>query len=930
MKKKLIEVSLPLEAINEEAAREKSIRHGHPSTLHLWWSRKPLAACRAVLFASLVDDPSSHKDKFPTEEAQQKERERLHGLIKRLVVWKNIGDEQLYRDAYEEILKSTNSNPPPILDPFAGGGSIPLEAQRLGLKAHAGDLNPVAVLINKAMIEIPPKFAGNPPVNPESRTRLGGSSSGYKGAAGLAADVQYYGAWMKEQAEKRVGHLYPKAKLPGGSEATVIAWKWARTVKCPNPACGVKMPLVNSFELSKKKNKEAWVLPKISSDRKSFEFVVQHGKGKVPGGTVNRKGARCVCCGQPVEFPYIREEAKAGRMDSRLMAIVADGDHGREYLSPDKLHIQTADVPKPNEYPDALLPHNPRDFKTPNYGMRTFSDLFTSRQLTTLVTLSDLIGDAIAKVKQDAISAKLPDDNIGLDDGGVGACAYAEAIGVYLAFCLDKETDYSSSICTWNVSRDGLRNTFSRQAIPMIWDFAETNIFSDQSGCWDNCVEWVAECISCFTPNAQGFATQQDATQLGNQVPIVISTDPPYYDNIGYADLSDFFYIWLRRSLDKIYPNLFSTMLVPKAEELVATPYRFNGDAEKARDFFEDGMYSAFSKMRETSSPEYPLTIYYAFKQSESDEDSTNVAGTKIVSTGWESMLSALIKAGFTVTGTWPMRTERPGRTISIESNALASSIALVCRPRPENAPSISRRKFLSELKERLKEGLHYLQTGNIAPVDLQQAAIGPGMEVYSKYSEVLEADGTPMNVHEALVLINQELDAYLNAQEGGMDSDSRFCIAWYELHGLNAGKSGEADTLARAKLAHLHELVADGVLEHARGVTRLKGRNELPEKWDVSRENTVWTMVQRLCRLLEQGGGIGAAAVAMRELSTPNYENLENIKSLAYRAYLAAERQHATAEAFAYNSLVSAWPELLERMDQLKQEVPEQTKLNI
>ncbi|MCL1790894.1 MAG: DUF1156 domain-containing protein [Peptococcaceae bacterium] len=911
MKKKLIEVALPLEAINKEAAREKSIRHGHPSTLHLWWSRKPLAACRAVLFASLIDDPSGHPEQFPTEETREKERRRLFDLIEELVKWENINNEGLYAAAYEEILKSTDGNPPPVLDPFAGGGSIPLEAQRLGLEAHASDLNPVAVLINKALIEIPPRFANMAPVNPESRAGIGGTMA-CPGACGLADDVAYYGEWMKQEAFKRVGHLYPKAKLPNGGEATVIAWKWARTVKCPNPACGAEMPLVNSYWLSKKKDKEAWVLPKISDDKKSVVFEMQYGKGDVPEGTVNRRGARCVCCGQPVEFPYIRSEGRAGRMSARMMAIVSEGQGGRLYLSPDSDHIRTAHVERPKGYPDAPLPHNPRDFKTPNYGMSNYADLFTPRQLTALTAFSDLVKEAVEKAQTDAIVAGLPEDDVGLEAGGKGAQAYGEAVGVYLACAVDKLLDRSSSLCSWDTGYTKIRNTFGRQALPMVWDYAEGNPFSDSTGCWVSCVEWNVKYLQSCGFKTNCHVSQNDASKISECDKIVISTDPPYYDNIGYADLSDFFYIWLRQSLKEVYPTMFSTMLVPKSEELVATPYRFDGNAAKAKAFFENGMLKAFEKMRQTTSEDYPLTVYYAFKQSESSKDEN---GVKTASTGWESMLQALIKAGFIITGTWPMRTEMMNRSIARDSNALASSIALVCRPRPEDASTISRRAFMNELREALQIGLHNLQSGNIAPVDLSQASIGPGMEVYSKYAEVLEADGKPMDVRAALILINQELDAYFSAQEGGMDTESRFCIAWFEQFGLAAGKYGDAETMARARLANLQELVNDGVLESGRGIVRLKKRNELPEKWDSERENTVWTMVQQLCRRLETQG-MDKTAGHLLNLSVIDTSNTENIKALAYRAYITAERNGWADEALAYNSLVTSWPDLTKRMN--------------
>jgi putative DNA methylase len=914
LKKKLIEVALPLEAINAESAREKSIRHGHPSTLHLWWARRPLAACRAVLFSSLVDDPSSHPEQFPTEEEQEIERQRLFKLIERLVKWENIADESLYKEAYEEILKSTDSNPPAVLDPFAGGGSIPLEAQRLGLEAHASDLNPVAVMINKAMIEIPPKFALLPPVNPESR-RQNLNGMDWRGASGLAGDVRYYGEWMKREAFKRIGHLYPKVKVPkeqGGGEATVIAWIWARTVKCPNPACGCEMPLVHSFELSKKKGNGAFVEPIIENEY--IAYVVKRGSN-APSGTVNRRGAKCISCGSPAAFSYIREEGRQRRMGNKLMAIVAEGGNGRIYLSPDETHASTANIEKSENCPDAILPNNPRDFKTPNYGLGNFSDLFTNRQLATLTAFSDIVLEAREKILIDAVKAELRDDGIPLVDGGTAATAYAQAVGVYLAFIVDKLADYNSSICSWHSGKDLIRNTFGRQAIPMVWDYAEANPFSNSSGCFDNMLEWVSKCINNFPAIINGNAQQSDAQNDSKLRNIMLSTDPPYYDNIVYADLSDFFYIWLRRSLKDTYPKLFSTMLAPKTEELVATPYRFDGNLNEARVFFENGMMKTFKQVYGYAHEDVPVTIYYAFKQSESEGDAERLQTASI---GWESMISAVIKAGFLINGTWPMRTEMANRSISIGSNALASSIVLVCRKRPTNALSTTRRAFLNELREGLKTGLHDLQSANIAPVDLAQASIGPGMAVYSKYSEVLEADGTPMSVRNALVLINQELDAYLSAQEGNMDTNSRFCIAWFEQYGLSSGKYGDADTLARAKIAHFQELVDDGVLETARGVVRLKKRDELPEHWNSISENTVWTMVQQLCRSLETQG-LDSTASHMRNLSGVGTNNIENVKALAYRAYLVAERKGWTDEALAYNSLVTAWPDLLERMSRLK-----------
>lgn len=887
MIKKLIEVALPLEAINKESAREKSIRHGHPSTLHLWWARRPLAAARAVIWASLVDDPSSHPKEFPTEEEQNTERQRLFAILENLVVWENSNNEDILNQAKAEIMKSTNGNPPALLDPFAGGGSIPLEAQRLGLEAHAHDLNPVAVMINKAMIEIPPKFAGQSPVNPDS-ARL--SKTGWQGAAGLAEDVRYYGEWMKQEAFKRIGHLYPKVKDENGQEHTVIAWIWARTVKCPNPACGCEMPLVRSFTLSKKKGKEAWTEPIYSNGQLSFKV---HNSGQPDiEGTVNRKGAVCACCGTPVDFPYIRQEGKEKQIGSKLCAIVAEGKNNRIYIKPNDEHIAAVQVEKPGDFPMAALPNNPRNFNTPIYGLSDFSDLFTNRQLTALTTFSDLVTEAQVKVVADG-----------------GSEEYGQAIAVYLAFVIDKMTDYHSAICSWHSSGEKMRNTFGRQAIPMTWDYAESNPFCNSSGCFDNMLEWVYKAIFSFPAKQIGLACQQDAQSDCGLRDIMVSTDPPYYDNIGYADLSDFFYIWLRQSLKSIYPNLFRTMLVPKIEELVATPYRFDGSKAKAQSFFEDGMLQTCKQIYQYAREDVPVTIYYAYKQSDTDSADNTTA-----STGWETMLNAIIQAGFAITGTWPMRTELSNRMIGKDSNALASSIVLVCRKRTENAMQTTRRDFINTLKRELKPALQKLQASNIAPVDLAQSAIGPGMAVFSKYKQVLEANGQPMSVRSALQIINQELDSYFNEQDNILDRESSFCVDLYLQAAFDDIKFGEADTLARAKNTSVASMVAKGILYAQKGVVHLLKRPELPEQINPD-EQTIWLLTQQLTYTMEKGGIEACAKVLSQRFGA----NAEQAKALAYRLYTTAERKGWAQEAYAYNSLVVAWQDIQTRAAQMQ-----------
>lgn len=916
--KKLIEVALPLEAINAESAREKSIRHGHPSTLHLWWARRPLATARAVIWSSLVDDPSSHPEQFPTEEAQQQERERLFDILTRLVKWENSNDEGILAEAKAEIMKSTNNNPPALLDPFAGGGAIPLEAQRLGLEAHAHDLNPVAVMINKAMIEIPPKFAGRSPVNPEAQ-RQGAANQGWKGAAGLAEDVRYYGEWMKQEAYKRIGHLYPKAKLEDGSEATVIAWIWARTVKCPNPACGCEMPLASSYVLSKKKGKCAWIEPHVYGEK--VEYTVHQGDklGKVVEPKKGR-GATFVCpsCGETTLDAYVKDEGKAGRMGAQLMAIVAEGKHGREYLAPTAEHIHAAEVDKPDDYPDGAMPTNPRWFSPPAFGMTDYSQLFTNRQLTALTTFSALVGEAQQKAEADAVAVGVFNDHIALSEGGSGARAYGEAVGVYLAFSIDKMSDRGSSLCGWDTGRDGVTNTFGRQAIPMVWDFAESNPFSNSSGCFDNVMMWITKCINNFPAYPYSDVKQFDAQSDCGLRNVMISTDPPYYDNIGYADLSDYFYVWMRNSLKNTYPKLFRTMLVPKAEELVATPYRFNGSTEQAKKFFEDGMFQTCCKLYEYSINDVPVTIYYAFKQSEND------GNANAASTGWETMLSAIIRAGFYINGTWPMRTELT-TALKGSVNALASSIVLVCRKRAETAGSATRREFINALHREMRPALEKLQSANIAPVDLAQSAIGPGIGVFSRYKSVLEADGKPMSVRAALQIINQELDAFYNEQEGELDRESRFCVELFSQYAFNNIKFGDADILARAKNTSVQALAEHGVLMAAKGQVRLKTRDELPESVD-THESCTWLLTQQLARAMEVGGVKACAAIVLNIFGS----NAEEAKALAYRLYTICERKNWAQEGYAYNNLVVAWPDIQSAAAQMQAEIPVQIKMEL
>jgi putative DNA methylase len=1017
-RKKLIEVALPLAAINAESAREKSIRHGHPSTLHLWWARRPLAACRAVLFASLVDDPDSDPqyikpDGSLDEEAAGMKRADLFNLIEELVMWENSNNPSVIRSARAEIARCVASRhvetgklqkdsivwpvgkdmklapneekraikqgtwtawdlvtrghckpkhgmidkkvgrvrfsfdvdrlppeevvnaflaeyAPPALDPFAGGGSIPMEAQRLGLIAHACDLNPIPVLINKATIEIPPRFVSMLPVNPkwQSQSKEQKVVQSRNGAYSLAQDIRFYGQWIRDEAENRIGQLYPKIVITEemaserpdlrpyiGKRCAVIAWFWTRTVASPNPAVrGAHVPLIKSFDLSSRKGKEFHIQPEIDRNENSITFRVLPGKGGASPRTIGRRGGACLLTGAPIPFEYIRREGKLGRLRMRLTALVVSAGTDRLFLSPAADQTSEKVSFKSERVPDESMAHNPFSLRPPLYGFSKFSDVFTNRQLAALTTFSDLVGDVKSKILSDIGNNSSLADQTPLSEGGKGGAAYAEAISTYLAFAVSRGADYWSTGATWEPSGGFVGHTFTKQALPMVWDFCEANPVGDASGNWAGAVDWIARVVERSADGLEGVVSQRDAAAVVNsKLSYLVSTDPPYYNNVDYADLSDFFYVWLRRSIGNLFPSLFATLLTPKTTELVASQYRFDGDKTKSRDFFESGLQKVFGNVRQLQNGDVPTTVYYAFRQTEADatvddEDTDITNSSDNVSTGWETMLTALIEAGFGITGTWPMRTERGARSMSINMNALASSIVLVCRPRPADAPMATRKEFITALRRDLPESLRSLQKGNIAPVDLAQAAIGPGMAVFSRYSRIVESDGSRMTVRNALGLINQTLDEVLAEQEGEFDSDTRWALAWFEQFGTEEGAFGDAETLSKAKNTAISGLQEAGVIIAKAGKVRLVNRSELPENWNpvTDKRLTIWEVTQHLIRRLDQQGEIGAA-----ELISQLGGIADVARDLAYRLYSTCERKKWAQEALAYNSLVVAWPEL-------------------
>ncbi len=934
-RRKLIEVDLPLDDINRESAREKSIRHGHPSTLHLWWARRPLAACRAVIFASMVDDPSDCLEEFPTEAAQRAERERLHEIIRRLVKWEDTNEsktgntnesktgvrELLAEARYEiarsvartrgetaptkpaEVLHYLNDHAKPIYDPFAGGGSIPLEAQRLGMRAVASDLNPVAVLINKALIELPPKFKSRPPVNPDADHMAMTVGKGkqqqrvpWRGTAGLANDIRYYGRWMREEAFKRIGHLYPQVKLSKGSDATVIAWLWARTVPCPNPACGIAMPLMATFQLSKKKDNEHWTRPVIDRETNSISFAVQNHNAGVPAsGTVNRNGATCLGCGNTVKLPYVREQGRAGNIGEVMTAIVAEGNRKRLFLSPTEEHIKAAQEATSAWRPNGSLPERALSIRAQLYGFTEWHKLFTERQLTALTTFSDLLPEVRSLILEHGASAE-----------------YAEAVCTYLALAVGRISNSGCSFTRWHNSGEKVEGVFSRQGIGMIWDFAEANIFSTSTQNWIGQIEWVAEAVEHLPADVnRGEAHQADAsTTIHAQNGPVIVTDPPYYDNIHYADSSDFFYVWLRPLLRDAYPDLFAGILTPKNEEMVANRFRFENHSQQ----FEDQLSKTLRLIRERCSAEFPSSIFYAYKQQEEER-------TGRASTGWETMLTAVVSAGFEIVGTWPMRTEMAVRSNAMGTNALASSVVLVCRPRPADAPVATRRQFIDVLNRELPKALNQLtQKSHIAPTDLAQAAIGPGMQIYSRYRRVETISGEPVPIREALAAINRAITDYDEHQEGDLDAESRFCLDWLKQHGYGEGLYGEAETLARAKNVAIGKLQnLDGLLSAERGRVKLLPLDEFGDSRPLTLgDKTAWEGCFRMAYHLncEEGGGVNGAGMVAREMDG-NVESVERLARILYNYY---DRKGDSQNAVIFNNLVTSWQNILSALSRMKE----------
>lgn len=917
MRKKLIEVALPLPEINDASSYDKMPGIGpHPKGIHHWWARLPLPTARAVLFASVVDDPGTHPEKWPTEEEQNRERERLFDIVRSMMGKKLHEHPEIYAAAHAEMLKHCDGKLPAVFDPFSGGGSIPLEANRLGFEVHAGDLNPVAVLLNKCNLELAPRWIGYSPVNPEDRSRIGGTGA-WRGTYGLAADVRYYARLLYDRALPKIGHLYPKARLQKeqqGGEANIIAWIWARTVASPNPAArGTHVPLISTYWLSSSKRSPVWLEPVVDKETRAYRFRVRTGtpadRGLIAAGTkAGKSGFRCLLTDDLIPFDYVRTEGQSGRLGLVMLAIVAERPRGRLYLEATDDQLQTAKQAVPSGFPDTDLPEEALGFRIQNYGIRKHWQMFTPRQLTAIVTISDLAKGIQDDVVRDSVAAGL---------STADAKLYAKTVATFLALALDRCTDFNNALCRWSASNQKVMNLFGRGAIPMVLDFAEANILAGSVGGWSTCTDYVASCIEVLSTAGGatlGQARQIDAATSANGLrDVLVSTDPPYYDNIGYAALSDFFYVWLRRTIGDDHADLFSTVLVPKMPELTASPERFDGDKERAKEHFETGFRSVFTALRDKMDPRFPLTVYYAFKQDDeesgADHEGDGASGVDLT-TGWETLLEALIASGFQITGTWPVRASQAWRMRAMGANALASYVVLACRPRQADARQTDRRSFISELKRDLPSALRHLQQGNIAPVDFAQAAIGPGMAIYSRYRSILESSGKAMTVRTALSLINQTLTEVLSEQEDEFDADTRWAIAWFHQLGFAQGDFGEAEVLSKAKVTSVAGLQQAGIIQSKGGKVRLLRPDELPNDWDPATDKrpTIWEMTHHLLRVYyHEKAGDEATATLLRRVGSRG----EIARDLAYRLFDVCEKEKRSQEAQAYNALVLGWPEI-------------------
>ena len=878
-KRKLIEAAIPLDAINAACKADKQKAVGTIRNLHKWFAPMPLPAWRALLFAALVDDADD-----------ERERDRLMRIIEDLM---RGGAEpppaEVLERARQEIAKSWPAGTPVIADPFCGGGSTLVEAQRLGCETYGSDLNPIPVVMSKLLTELLPPLAGMGPLHPTDG-RFGLLSGPYDG---VAADVRYYAKRASDAVKSEIGEW-----LESDSDGIPTAWIWARSVLCPNPACGVETVLATTWSLSKKAGAERWIEPVVDGTEISFRVSGPHGQPQA--APKSGRGANFVClrCEATLDEKYIARQGLAGGLGTRMLAVIERRADQRVYRAATAQDEEIArGVPSVDHPPEVRLPANPRWFSPPLFGLATQADLYTPRQLLVLDRFASAVAASFDEIRQDG-----------------GDERRAKAIVAILGMVVAKLAQFNSSQVRWNTGGNNASGrpeaAFGRHDVPMTWDFVEVNPFGSAVGDFRQLTDLTIRALSYVPASGRGTVEQRDArTALDGRRDVLIATDPPYFDQIGYADLSDYFYVWHRRALRGVFPDIFATVAAPKEGELIALGTRHGGDRARAKRYFIDGFSQVFEHLGGAQHPDVPMLIVYAFK-----ERAKSKAGDEI-SPGWEAILDALVHSGAEIIGTWPINATGSTRLIGIGTNALATYVVLVCRPRERSAPRITKSELTRLLKARLAGSVAELQKANIAPVDLAQVVIGPGMQVYSRHSAVIETDGSPLRVADALGLINRTLAEVLDEQEGDLDPDSRWAVTWYDDHGFDTAAFGKADQLARAKGIAVDSLVEAGIVTSGAGKVALIGRDAFREGWDpaTDRRATAWEAVQYLVRSLAEGGERAAAELYARlgGLADPARE-------LAYRLFQIAEKKGRTEEAIAYNGLVTSWSEIARLADDL------------
>ncbi len=873
---KLIEVALPIEAISAACRREKERKTGTIRNVHKWFAPMPGPAWRALLFAALVDDPGDDET-----------RQKLLDLIVKLVPPDGgPPSAEALADARALIAEEMNGYLPTVLDPFCGGGSTLVEAQRLGLPTVGSDLNPVPALITRVLTELVPMVSGREPLvgDPAELGKIAGGP-----LDGFLADLRHYGKRIRQHALEQIGQLYPES--PDG--ATVVAWLWARTVTCPNPACGAISPLIASFWLSKRSGANVWIEPTASPDRTRAHMKIRKGaSGNVPAGTVKRTGAHCAVCSTPIPLSHVRSEGRNGRLGLQLTAVVTDSGGGRSYREPTPTDMRAAEIARPDDAPDVPIPEHALGFRVQLYGMQTFADLFTNRQLIALGAFADAV-------------ALVPD---WVRENG-GDEIYGKAITSTLGLCVGKLAQSNSSQARWNVRSSGSSKAepaFGRHTLSMVWDFAETNPFGESVGSWLGQIESVSGGLRSLSTNAPPSRVAAiDARGAGSLLssPGLVATDPPYFGQIGYADLSDYFYVWLRRSLRDVLPDFFATVATPKRTELIAEPARHGGDRSAATNFFIEGFTETFGVLGNASHPDLPMLIVYAHRQEESNDGG-------LTATAWDAMLSAILQAGLRIAGTWPIHGAREARQISIGTNSLASYVVLVCRPQLADAQVGDLQSFLSVLRAELPRAIEKVKQAAISAIDLGQAAIGPGMAIFSRFAYVVDpATGKRMTVHRALELINQVRAEAIDDFAGALSPETRWAMNWFRDYGFNEADFGQAEKLFTQMNTSLDQLKAAGVADSRRGKVRLLRRNELPTSWDPEADGRrlEWETLLHLVKRHEEGGEEAAGALLRRV-----EDDAEAVNNLAY--WLVDKCQFTQGpEVLAFDDLITSWPRITE-----------------